>query len=435
MTKRSRLYFNCLKNIEIFWFFERIWTLTIFTYSSKILYEQKKILNISFNEKRFTISEKYSTHLASKNVNSENFSWKIFFKIVSKQQKNAIVQFVSSVFSAAFVIISISIEKMLWHVTKKNSEFSFSASSLSFQKTAEVSFRFINNFQQYIKKKNSSEIFHLSTFFAKSEFFVISKIKTTSEFDYFSHRSLLKIFKITKKFSLFIFSIKIKLSESKKTKVISAKQFIVYSKFSNSEKSSIQILSKKNSRLIVKKFSSASLTSQKFVWFFRIFFIREKTKNFLMQFFFFANFFEFRNLDFFSVSVFFSSIQFIFSSKFFLFCIFLTIRFCFHYFLSIRANNSEIQTDFFVVNDFLFSNSSKIVKFIEQNLLSQRQHQKKVSNWKSKKFLKLFKFRDTSQQNSIFSYISDFRVQKLKNFQNSTLLILFFDFFQSFRSS
>ena len=153
-----------------------------------------------------------------------------------------------------------------------------------------------------------------------------------------------------------------------------------------------------------------------------------------MQFFFFANFFDFRNLDFFSIFVFFNSIQFIFSNRFFLFCIFLTIRFCFHYFLSIRANNSEIQTDFFVVNDFLFSNSSKIVKFIEQNLLSQRQHQKKISNWKSKKFLKLFKFRDTSQQKSIFSFISNFRVQKLKNFQNSILTISFFDFFHSLQS-
>ena len=200
----------------------------------------------------------------------------------------------------------------MWkHVTKKNSKFTF------FQKTVEISFRFINDFQQYVKKNNSFEIFHLSTSFVKSEFFVISKIETTSEFDYFFHRFFLKTFKITKKFSLFIFSIKIELFESKKTKAISAKQFIVYSKFLNSEESSIQISSKKNNRLIVKKFSSASLTSQKFVWFFRIFFIREKTKNFLMQFFFFANFFEFRNLDFFSVSVFFSSIQFIFSSKFF----------------------------------------------------------------------------------------------------------------------
>ena len=395
----------------------------------------KKNLNIFFSEKRFTISEKYFIHFVSKNVNLENFSWKIFFKIVSEQQKNAIVQFVSSVFSAVFVITSTNIEEMLRHVTKKNSEFSFFVFFSFFQRTAEVLFKFINDFQQYVKKNNSSETFHLSTSFAKSESFVISKIETTFEFDYFFHRLFLKIFKITKKFSLFIFSIKIESFESKKTKSILTKQFIVYSKFSNSEKSSTQISSKKNNRLIVKKFRSASLTSQKFVWFFRIFFIREKTKIFLMQFFFFANFFDFRNLDFFSVSVFFSSIQFIFSSKFFLFCIFLTIRFCFHYFLSIRANNSEIQTDFFVVNDFLFSNSSKIVKFIEQNLLSQRQHQKKVSNWKSKKFLKLFKFRDTSQQNSIFSYISDFRVQKLKNFQNSTLLILFFDFFQSFRSS
>ena len=263
---------------------------------------------------------------------------------------------------------------MLKHVTKKNSKFTF------LQRTAEISFKFINDFQQYVKKNNSFETFHLSTSFAKSKSFVISKIKTTFEFDYFFHKFFLKIFKITKKFSLFIFSIKIESFESKKTKSILTKQFIVYSKFSNSEKSSTQISSKKNNRLIVKKFRSASLTSQKFVWFFRIFFIREKTKIFLMQFFFFANFFDFRNLNFFSIFVFFSSTQFIFSNRFFLFCIFLIICFRFHYFLLIWANNSETQTDFFVVNDFLFSNNSKIVKFIEQNFLSQRQHQKKINN-------------------------------------------------------
>ena len=150
-----------------------------------------------------------------------------------------------------------------------------------------------------MKKNNSFETFHLSTLFVKSEFFVISKIETTFEFDYFFHRLFLKIFKITKKFSLFIFSIKIESFESKKTKSILTKQFIVYSKFSNSEKSSTQISSKKNNRLIVKKFRSASLTSQKFVWFFRIFFIREKTKIFLMQFFFFCKFFRFSKFKFF----------------------------------------------------------------------------------------------------------------------------------------
>ena len=246
----------------------------------------EKNLNIFFSEKRFTISEKYFIHFVSKNVNSENFSWKEFFKIVSKQQKNAIVQLVSSVFSAAFVITSINTEKMLRHVTKKNSKFSFFASSSFFQRTAEISFRFINDFQQYVKKNNSSETFHLSTSFAKSEFFVISKIETTSKFNYFFHKFFLKIFRITKKFSLFIFSIKIKLFESRKTKAISTKQFIVYSKSSNSEKSSTQISSKKNNRLIVKKFKSASLTLQKFAWLFRIFFIREKAKIFLIQFFF-----------------------------------------------------------------------------------------------------------------------------------------------------
>ena len=114
----------------------------------------------------------------------------------------------------------------------------------------------------------------------------------------------------------------------------------------------------------------------------------------------------------------------------------MTTRFRPHYFLLIRANNSEIQTDSFVVNDFLFSNISKIVKFIKQDPLSQRQYQKnqrqeKVSNWKSKKFLKLFRLRDTFQQKSISSFISDFRVQKLKNFQNSILTISFSDFFHS----
>ena len=177
----------------------------------------------------------------------------------------------------------------------------------------------------------------------------------------------------------------------------------------------------------MKEFIFALLTSQKFALSFRIFSIREKTKIFLMQFFFFNKFFRISQFRF----DFFFSIKFILSNRFFLFCIFLTTRFRLHYFLFIRANNSEIQIDFFVVNDSLFSNNSKIVKFIEQNSLLQRQHQKKVSNWKSKKFLKLFKFRDTSQQSSIFSYISDFRVQKLKNFQNSTLLISFFDFFRS----
>ena len=128
---------------------------------------------------------------------------------------------------------------------------------------------------------------------------MILKIETTSEFDYFFHKFFLKTFKITKKFSLFIFSIEIESSESKKTKAISAKQFIVYSKFSNLKKSSIQISSKENSRLIVKKFRFASLTLQKFVWFFRIFFIREKTKIFLMQFFFFCKFFRFSKFKFF----------------------------------------------------------------------------------------------------------------------------------------
>ena len=184
-----------------------------------------------------------------------------FFKIVSKQQKNTIVQFVLFIFSAAFVIISINIEKMLQHVAKKKSKFSFFVFFSFFQKTAEISFKFINDLQQYVKKNNSSETFYLSTSFAKSEFFVILKIETTFKFDYFFHKFLLKIFRITKKFSLFIFSIKIELFESKKTKVISAKQFIVYSKFSNSEKSSIQISSAKNNRLIVKKFSFALLTS------------------------------------------------------------------------------------------------------------------------------------------------------------------------------
>ena len=320
---------------------------------------------------------------------------------------------------------------MLKHVTKKNSKFTF------FQETAEVSFRFINDLQQYVKKKNSFETFHLSTFFVKSEFFVISKIETTSEFDYFFHKFFLKTFKITKKFSLFIFSIKIKSFESRKTKSISTKQFIVYSKFSNSKKSSIQISSKKNNRLIVKKFIFASLTLQKFVLFFQIFSICEKIKIFLMQFFFFYKSFRISQFKF--HFFFFSSIKFILSNRFFLFCIFLTIDFRFHYFLFIRANNLEIQTDFFAVNNFLFSNTSKIVKFIEQNLLSQRQYQKnqrqkKINNWKSKKFLKLFKFRGTFQQKSIFSFISNFRVQKLKNSQNSILTISFFDFFHSSRS-
>ena len=208
------------------------------------------------------------------------------------------MQLISFVFSAALVVTSISTKKILKHVAKKNPEFTF------FQKTAEVSFRFISDFQQYVKKNNSSETFHLSTFFAKSESFVISKIETTSEFDYFFHRLLLKTFKITKKFSLFIFSIEIESSESKKTKSTSAKQCIVYSKFSNSEKSSAQISSKKNSRLIVKKFIFALLTSQRPALFFRMFSIREKTKIFLMQFFFsFTNFFEFRNSD--SITLFF----------------------------------------------------------------------------------------------------------------------------------
>ena len=173
----------------------------------------EKNLNNFFNKKRFTTSDENFTHFISNN----HFSWKRSLKIVSKQQKNAIVQLVSSIFSAAFVVISISTKKMLRHVAKKNSKFTF------FQKTAEISFRFINDFQQYVKKNNSSETFHLSTFFVKSKSFVISKIETTSEFDYFSHKFFLKIFKITKKFSLFIFSIKIKSSESKKTKTISAK--------------------------------------------------------------------------------------------------------------------------------------------------------------------------------------------------------------------
>ena len=127
------------------------------------------------------------------------------------------MQFISFVFSAAFVVISISTKKMLKYITKKNSKFTL------FQRTAEVSFKFINDFQQYVKKNNLFETFHLSTFFVKSEFFVISKIKTTSEFDYFFHKFLLKTFKITKKFSLFIFSIEIESSESKKTKSISTK--------------------------------------------------------------------------------------------------------------------------------------------------------------------------------------------------------------------
>ena len=118
-----------------------------------------------------------------------------------------------------------------------------------------------------MKKNNSSETFYLSTF-VKLKFFVISKIETTFEFDYFFHKFFLKTFRITKKFSLFIFSIEIESSESKKTKSISAKQFIVHSKFSNSEKLSTQISSKKNNRLIVKKFIFALLTSQKFVLFF-----------------------------------------------------------------------------------------------------------------------------------------------------------------------
>ena len=192
-------------------------------------------LNNFFNKKRFTTFDENFTHFISDN----HFSWRKFLRIVLKQQKNAIVQFVSSVFSTTFVITSINTKKMLKHVTKKNSKFTF------LQKTAEVSFRLINDLQQYVKKSNSFETFHLSTFFVKSEFFVVSKIKTTSEFDYSPHRLLLKTFKITKKFSLSIFSIEIESFESKKTKSISAKQFIVHSKFSNSEKSSIQISLKK----------------------------------------------------------------------------------------------------------------------------------------------------------------------------------------------
>ena len=141
--------------------------------------QAEKNLNVFDSEKRFTISKKHSIHFVSKNVNSENSTWKKFLKIVSKQQKNAIVQFVSSIFSAAFVVISINTKKILKHVAKKNSKFT------PFQRTAEISFRFINDFHQYVKKNNSFETFHLSTFFVKSEFFVISKIETTFEFDYF----------------------------------------------------------------------------------------------------------------------------------------------------------------------------------------------------------------------------------------------------------
>ena len=76
----------------------------------------KKNLNNFFNKKRFTTFDENFTHFIFDN----HFSWKRFFRIVSKQQKNAIVQFVSFVFSAAFVVISISTKKMLKHVTKKN---------------------------------------------------------------------------------------------------------------------------------------------------------------------------------------------------------------------------------------------------------------------------------------------------------------------------
>ena len=187
----SEFYFNnwvvngflIAKTIKI-WFqlFEKYRSFLIFrTYlnvdNSHVFIENfsraEKNLNNFFNKIRFTIFDENFTHFISKN----HFSWKKFLKIVSEQQKNAIVQLVSFVFSAAFVVTSISTKKMLKHVTKKNSKFTF------LQRTAEISFKFINDFQQYVKKNNSFETFHLSTSFVKSEFFVISKIKTTFEFD------------------------------------------------------------------------------------------------------------------------------------------------------------------------------------------------------------------------------------------------------------
>ena len=129
--------FEKYRSFLIFWTYLNVNNSYVFIESFS---RAEKNLNIFFSEKRFTISEKYSIYFISENVNSENFSWKEFLKIVSKQQKNAIVQFVLCVFSAAFVITSINIEKMLRHVTKKNSKFLFSAFFSFFQKTVEVSF-------------------------------------------------------------------------------------------------------------------------------------------------------------------------------------------------------------------------------------------------------------------------------------------------------
>ena len=310
----------------------------------------EKNLDILFSEQRFTISKKNSTYFSS-----ENFFKKKFFKIVSKQQNNAIVQFVSSIFLVALVVIPISTEKVLRYVIKKNSEL------LPFQKNFEVSFKLINKLQHHVKKINS--------FIVRTSSHLTAKTETTFDFNFsFDRRFFLKKFSFLKK-------------------SISTKQIFVRSK-SFDKKSMTEIFQKKISqkilsRLIVKKINFASLTSRKFVLLFRIFFIREKTKNFLIQFFFSANFFEFRYLDSHTVFsfFFFSLIRFILSSKFFLFCIFLTNRFHFHYFfLFIFFNNFVIQTDFFFVNDFLSSDSSKIVKFIEFDFLSRDQHQKKVSN-------------------------------------------------------
>ena len=92
--------------------------------------------------------------------------------------------------------------------------------------------------------------------------------------------------------------------------------------------------------------------------------------------------------QFFHISQFKFDFSFQFNSIFFIEQIFSILHFSdnsllFSLFLFIRANNSEIQIDFFVVNNSLSLNNLKIVKFIEQNSLSQRQYQENQRQKKS----------------------------------------------------
>ena len=70
------------------------------------------------------------------------------------------------------------------------------------------------------------------------------------------------------------------------------------------------------------------------------------------------------------------------------------------------------------------------MKFIELDFLSRDQHQKKISNWKSKRFLNLFKFREPNKQkqNSIFRYFRISNSKTAKFFEFSLVYIIFWFF-------